>query len=415
LTTSRPYDFTITMGISINLQAPIHRSPRVLQIEGLFDLPPSRVSEVIWTAELPLDEKPWHIGLIVGPSGCGKSTLARRLWPEQMADEPTWPRDRAIVDGFPNGMSIKDIVGLLSSVGFSSPPGWLLPYHVLSTGQQFRVKLARMLAGARQNEEWRMKNVETRMSPHAGTKNAPTPSSFSILHSSFSSPVVFDEFTSTVDRTVAKIGSQAVAKTVRARNQQFVAITCHEDVVTWLNPDWVYCPATKVFFWRCLQPRPPITLEIRRAGRDVWPIFQQHHYLSTHLGRGVVCFAAFWESKLVAFSAWIQSMTRHGGKREHRTVVLPDYQGAGIGHALSSYVASLWKALGHRATSTTTHPAMIAARQKSPHWRMIRPPSLTSRDTGRQRVRHATTRLTAGFDYVGPALPSAIARGLVEW
>jgi GNAT superfamily N-acetyltransferase len=108
-------------------------------------------------------------------------------------------------------------------------------------------------------------------------------------------------------------------------------------------------------------------------------------------------------------------MIGHGGKREHRTVTLPDYQGAGIGHALSTYVASLWKALGYRATSTTTHPAMIAARCKSKDWRMTRPPSLATRDTGRQRVRHATTRLTAGFEYVGPALPLAIAQQLVEW
>src|SRR5437016_2644630 len=127
---------------TIHLQTPIYRTARVAQIEGLFDLDPSRVSEIVWTAELPLEEKPWHIGLVVGPSGSGKSTLARQLWPEALACEPAWPRDRAIIDAFPAGMRIKEIVGLLSSVGFSSPPAWLRPYHVLSTGQQFRVKLA---------------------------------------------------------------------------------------------------------------------------------------------------------------------------------------------------------------------------------------------------------------------------------
>src|SRR5262249_55857106 len=103
---------------TIHLQTPIERTPRVLQVEGLFDLPPSRVSEATWTAELPLEVKPWNIGLIVGPSGCGKSTLARRLWPSQTACAPSWPCDRAIVDAFPRRMSIKEIVGLLSSVGF---------------------------------------------------------------------------------------------------------------------------------------------------------------------------------------------------------------------------------------------------------------------------------------------------------
>jgi len=58
-------------------------------------------------------------------------------------------------------------------------------------------------------------------------------------------------------------------------------------------------------------------------------------------------------------------------------VVLPDFQDIGPGMAVSNAVAGMWKALGIRATSTTTHPAFIAARKRSPHWRMIRPPSLS--------------------------------------
>src|SRR5437588_3936417 len=137
--------------VEIHLQTPVARTARVLQLEGLFDLPPSRVSESRWVAHLPLEERPWHIGLIVGPSGSGKSTLAQHLWPLQAAYEPAWPADGAIIDAFPERMSIKEIVGLLCSVGFSSPPAWLRPYPVLSTGQQFRAKLARLLAEAGSN------------------------------------------------------------------------------------------------------------------------------------------------------------------------------------------------------------------------------------------------------------------------
>ena len=61
------------------------------------------------------------------------------------------------------------------------------------------------------------------------------------------------------------------------------------------------------------------------------------------------------------------------------TVTLPDYQGAGIGNALSNFVASLWKGLGYRALRATTHPAMIASRQRSGLWRMTRRPSLALR------------------------------------
>jgi hypothetical protein len=71
----------------------------------------------------------------------------------------------------------------------------------------------------------------------------------------------------------------------------------------------------------------------------------------------------------------------------------------------------MWKALGHRAASTTTHPAFIAARQRSPHWRMVRAPSL-ARDKG--RFHHANTRLTAGFEYIGPPLDRQVARRLLE-
>ena len=265
---------------------------------------------------------------------------------------------------------------LLSSVGFASPPAWLRPFRVLSTGQQFRVTLARLLAEQPELD-------------------------------------VFDEYTSVVDRTVAQIGSYALARTVRQRGQKFIALTCHEDVEPWLNPDWVYRPESNTFIWRLLQPRPAIDLEIQRVGREAWPLFKPHHYMSADLSPAAVCFGAWWRERLVAFSAWIHSLTARGGKREHRTVTLPDYQGAGIGSALSGYVASLWRALGQRATSTTTHPALIASRLRSANWRLIRAPGLGKPD-GRSRLGHALTRLTAGFEYVGPALDEATACRLVR-
>ena len=78
---------------------------------------------------------------------------------------------------------------------------------------------------------------------------------------------------------------------------------------------------------------------------------------------------------------------------------------------VSALIASLWRGLGYRAVSTTTHPAMIRARLRSPLWRLRRAPGLAA---GRERrlrgLKHATTRLTAGFEYVGPALPRSQAR-----
>src|SRR5439155_23161378 len=132
----------------ITVSSPIERAPRVQQVEGIFDLAPARQAVLEWEVELPLDAKRWNIGLIVGPSGSGTSTVARALFGEAYHGQEryAWPGDRSVVDAFPAEMSIKEVVTLLSSVGFSSPPAWLRPFQVLSTGEQFRVTLARLLA-----------------------------------------------------------------------------------------------------------------------------------------------------------------------------------------------------------------------------------------------------------------------------
>src|SRR5262245_5293079 len=233
----------------ITVSTPVVDSPRVAQIRGLFDLTAEAKSSLHWDVELPLAERPWHLGLVVGPSGCGKSTIAKALFAaalERQTGLTEWPADRAVVDVFPAKMPVKEVVELLSSVGFSSPPAWLRPYRVLSTGQQFRASLARLLAAAPVNEV-----------------------------------VVVDEFTSTVDRTVAQVGSAAAARCVRRRGQKLVAVTCHEDVEAWLQPDWVYRPAEGRFEWRCLQRRPSIDLVVVRCQASAWPLFAPHHYLNS--------------------------------------------------------------------------------------------------------------------------------------
>ena len=230
--------------------------------------------------------KPWNIGLIVGPSGCGKSTIARNLWPAPFTKSAslTWPQHQSLLDSFPETLPIQEITALLSSVGFSSPPAWLRPFHVLSTGQQFRVSLARLLA------------------------------------ESSNEPIVMDEFTSVVDRTVAQIGSAAVARVIRQAKKQFIAVTCHEDVEAWLNPDWVYRPAEQAFAWRSLRRRPAIDLVISRCSHTAWPLFARHHYLSADLNRSAVCFLATLHSQPVCFSSWLPFVAR---ARLHAASIAP--------------------------------------------------------------------------------------------
>ena len=365
--------------VTIVRSIPVARTARVMQLEGLFDLPPSRCSEVTWRVEVPLDERSWQIGVIVGPSGSGKSTLARELFGDTLVADFPWPADHSIVDAFPQRLSIKEITALLSSVGFSSPPSWLRPFAVLSTGEQFRVTLARAIAE---------------------TDRADDPL------------VVIDEFTSVVDRTVARIGSAAVAKALRRRRVRFVAVSCHYDIIDWLGPDWIYEPATETFSWRSVQPRPGIRLEVYRTTAAAWRVFKRHHYLDRSVSPAARCFVALVERRPAAFTAAVHfPHPQRAGWREHRTVCLPDYQGVGIGNALSELVASFFRATGKPYRSVTANPAMIYHRARSPLWRMTRAPSrLGHNSMSVLRRTSSANRLTASFEYVGPARPEDARR-----
>jgi ABC-type lipoprotein export system ATPase subunit/GNAT superfamily N-acetyltransferase len=353
--------------MNIVRETPIIQTGRVSQIAGMFDLSLDKTSRVEWNLDITLPNE-WNVGLVVGESGSGKTTVARELWGDYMCNGFEWDKAKSLVDGFPTDCGIKDITALLSSVGFSSPPNWLRPFHVLSNGEQFRVTIARALAE----------------------------------HKDL---VVVDEFTSVVDRNVAQIGSAAVAKTVRARNQRLIAVTCHYDVATWLEPDWILDMSTgKLTVGRSLR-RPDIELEIFRTNYPAWELFCKTHYLSGELNKSAVCFVALWNGVPVAFSSWLPlvSGTLSNAVREHRTVTLPSYQGVGIGNALSAYIASMWRGLGKRAFSTTSHPAMIRSRAKSPNWRVSRATSFAAKD-GNSNIKHARNRLTTGFEYCGSAM-----------
>lgn len=365
----------------------IARSARVAQLEGFFDLPPTATSDQVWDVDLPIEARPWSVGLIVGPSGSGKSTVAREMFGARVVAGFQWPEHGAVVDGFPKAMSIKAITALLSSVGFSSPPAWLRPFGVLSTGEQFRVTLARALA-------------------ESGTELT-----------------VMDEFTSVVDRRVAQIGSAALAKTVRRDGQQFVAVTCHYDVEEWLQPDWVYQPHLQQFDWRDLQRRPPITLRLTRCRSDSWARFRQHHYLNTDLAHAARCFLTWWNDEPVGFTAVMSMMGFSGRWREHRTVCLPEFQGVGIGMAQSRLVAAIAvAATGGTYHSTTSHPAFVAARIRSNDWLTRRAPSIAG---GRQRLGGDTKyrlrpriqpsyRMTSSFQFVGEPWPDR-AQAVALW
>lgn len=171
---------------------------RVSKIEADFDVKPEHSCErFVGDIDIP-DE--WSIGVIVGGSGTGKSTIARELFGEQLVTGFDYAAS-SVVDDMPKA-NIDDITKMFYAVGFGSVPSWLKPYSVLSNGEKMRVDLARAL-----------------------------------LERDF---VVFDEFTSVVDRRVAQTACLAINKAVRHTGKKFIAVSCHYDILDWLEPDWVF-------------------------------------------------------------------------------------------------------------------------------------------------------------------------------
>ena len=183
---------------------------RVSFVVNTFDLDLSHIEER-FTGSIDIEGKDWNIGLIVGGSGTGKSTIARHCFGDCIFDGADY-KSSAVVEDMPEGKTVKEITQIFTSAGFSSPPSWLKPYSVLSNGEKMRVDLA-----------------------------------YSIL--SDKEIVAFDEFTSVVNREVAKTSSFAIQKAIRRLGRKFIAISCHDDVVEWLQPDWIYNTDEKRFFF----------------------------------------------------------------------------------------------------------------------------------------------------------------------
>jgi GNAT superfamily N-acetyltransferase len=249
------------------------------------------------------------------------------------------------------------------------------PYAVLSGGEQFRCDLARALAAALAR-------------PADGERPL----------------VVFDEFTSVVDRQVARVGSAAVAKAVRGELAavRFVAVGCHYDVAEWLEPDWVVDMATRKLAWRRLR-RPDLELEIYRCGRDLWPLFAPHHYLSGKLSVTARCYVALWQGRPVAFCGLLPVIGRRGYWRFSRIVTLPDYQGIGIGMRVAEAIGDIYREGGLRIGVTASHPAVIAHCRRSPGWRSRGMKKTGSRHTERFIANYhgSTGRAVVSFEYLG--------------
>lgn len=360
------------------VDCPVHDSFRVKQAAGMFDVPLAERSTERFEVELPEPDDPWSIGLIVGPSGSGKTTIAREAFDGELYEPTDWPSDRAVIDCIAD-LPVREVVELFTAVGFGSPPSWVKPYGVLSNGEQFRCDLARALVRAQ-----------------AGSSDG-------------NATVVFDEFTSVVDRKVARVCSAAIAKAIRKGGLacRFVGVTCHYDVAEWLEPDWVLDMATSRLERRRLR-RPSIELEVHRCRLEAWRLFARHHYLTGSLAPQARCYLATWEGEPVAFAATLPVIAQKGRRRFSRMVTLPDYQGIGIGMRFMAAVAQLHADEGKRINVTSSHPALIRHCRDSPLWKAINVKknggSAARGRTSFVAYRNSAGRAVVSFEYMGERL-----------
>lgn len=383
--------------VDVSVSCPVHDSFRVQQVAGMFDVPLAEKIEESFSVELPDLTEPWEIGLIVGPSGSGKSTIARYAFGGQLDQPKAWPANQAVVDCFAD-LPTQRVIELFTAVGFSSPPSWVKPYAVLSNGEQFRCDLARALgvvsSGAR-GARFQLEDINKGDTPTV-QNSRPAPDDSQL--------VVFDEFTSVVDRNVAKACSTAIAKGVRrGRLPRFVAVTCHYDVAEWLEADWVLDMATRRLTRRRLR-RPEIKLEVHRCPLAAWRPFARHHYLSGSLAPSSRKFLATWEGVPVAFLATLPVIGKKAHWRVTRLVTLPDFQGMGIGMRALAEVASLHRQQGHRLNITSSHPALLAHCRKSTLWKPVCVKRTgSSRHTSQDHAgsKGSVGRAVVSFEYQG--------------
>ena len=90
--------------------------------------------------------------------------------------------------------------------------------------------------------------------------------------------------------------------------------------------------------------------------------------------------------------------------REHRLVAMPDFQGVGLGSAMSHAVAAMiGRATGRPYFSLTSHPALAPHRLNRPReWRCVRRGGMANRPYAAKQGPSSRERMASSSEYVGP-------------
>lgn len=319
--------------MKINLKHQIINDKYTEYIYEAFDIQNKEESNVIVEANLEHLPKDWNIGVVYGGSGTGKTTILKNYFKKEM-DKSYFDNSKSLISNF-DWLEPKDATFLLSAMGLSSVPTWLRPFNTLSNGEQYRANLAYIVGSAKENEV-----------------------------------ILIDEYTSVVDRDVAKAMSNALQKYIRRTNKRIVLASCHFDIMEWLQPDWIYSPSKGRLEIASQLRQPTIELSIFRCRYETWNLFKQHHYLTEDLNLASKSFVITWNDKPIAFIGVLPfpNGSFKNAFRITRLVILPDFQGLGIGLKILNYISSLYLTDNKTMYIRTSNPALYLGLQKNNDW-----------------------------------------------
>ena len=282
---------------------------------------------------------------------------------------------KSLVSNF-DWLEPNEACSLLSAMGLSSVPTWLRPFHLLSNGEQYRAKLAYLVSSSNHEDI-----------------------------------ILIDEFTSVVDRDVAKAMSFSLQKYIRKMNKKIIVASCHYDIMEWLLPDWSYSPlkgrVERHDYLR--QGRPKINLQVSRCESKTYDLFKKHHYMTQAVNKAFKFMLFEWNDKPIAIAVIGMQTGRGVGNayRDSRIVVLPDYQGLGIGTSVSNFIGAICKNIGYRYFTKTIHPALGEYRNYNTKiWRATAYNDKIRNDkyTGDNKWKVLLRRKSYCHEYIGDAI-----------
>lgn len=305
----------------------------------------------------------WNIGVILGSSGSGKTTILKKCG---QLREPNFDSEKPLISNF-NWLEPKEATFVLTSIGLSSVPTWLRPFHTLSNGEQYRAKLAYLIASSNDEEV-----------------------------------ILIDEYTSVVDRDVAKAMSFALQKYIRKQNKKIILASCHYDILEWLMPDWTCSPQKGGVLERCdylRQGRPQIALQVSRVEVETWDFFKKHHYLTEDVNKSCKFLLFEWNMKPIGIIALINQPNKNGKASAmgiSRIVILPDYQGMGLGVKICEFSSSILRDNGAcNIYIKTINPALGEYFSKSEKWK----PTSMNGKKGNTDVKALNRRIRPSYCY----------------